>query len=380
MKSKLFNFFKLRLTSRLILDAVSGPFFFGILIFTLIFVAGDLLFQAARLIIERGVAFGVVVRLFFYRLPEVMILTLPMSSLLASLLGMSTLASGSELIALKSLGVPFKRILRPIIFASFIVSIVAISLNETLVPMTSVAADRLMRYEIMKNQTAAVQEKVFLRNEEHGELKRVLYIDQLNTKDGVMSGVIIHEFEEGRMARTLTAQRGIWQKGESDIDGQWWIEDGRLYDVKQDGEVGLLLKFERQKLALNLSPEQLQRSTRRPSDMSAHELWSYIRQADSVGTNLSRLWVMFHLKLAVPWACIIMAVLGAGFGAMQKGRGRSGVGFGISVVIVFAYYVVMSMCRALGEAGTIPALLAGWIPNLIFFAVALFFALRVDKI
>ena len=68
--------FKLRLTTRLILDAVSGPFFFGILIFTLIFVAGDLLFQAARLIIERGVAFGVVLRLFFYRLPEVMILTL----------------------------------------------------------------------------------------------------------------------------------------------------------------------------------------------------------------------------------------------------------------------------------------------------------------
>ena len=377
--------FKLRLTTRLILDAVSGPFFFGILIFTLIFVAGDLLFQAARLIIERGVAFGVVLRLFFYRLPEVMILTLPMSSLLAALLGMSTLAGGSELIALKSLGVPFKRILRPIIFASLIVSIAAISLNETLVPMTSVAADRLMRYEIMKNQAAAVQEKVFLKTEEKGALKRVLYIDHMDTSQGVMSGVIIHEFENDRMVRTLTAQKGVWQKESSDAPGQWWIEDGRLYDVKEDGQVNLLLKFSRQILALNLSPEQLQRSTRKPADMSAHELWAYIKQADAVGANgrnLSRLWVMFHLKLAVPWACVIMAVLGAGFGAVQRGRGRSGsgVGFGISVVIVFAYYVVMSMCRALGESGALPALLAGWMPNLIFFAVALFFALRVDKI
>ncbi|MBR1603492.1 MAG: LptF/LptG family permease [Synergistaceae bacterium] len=377
--------FKLRLTTRLILDAVSGPFFFGILIFTLIFVAGDLLFQAARLIIERGVAFGVVLRLFFYRLPEVMILTLPMSSLLAALLGMSTLAGGSELIALKSLGVPFKRILRPIIFASLIVSIAAISLNETLVPMTSVAADRLMRYEIMKNQASAVQEKVFLKTEEKGALKRVLYIDHMDTSQGVMSGVIIHEFENDRMVRTLTAQKGVWQKESKDAPGQWWIEDGRLYDVKEDGQVNLLLKFSRQILALNLSPEQLQRSTRKPADMSAHELWAYIKQADAVGANgrnLSRLWVMFHLKLAVPWACVIMAVLGAGFGAVQKGRGRSGsgVGFGISVVIVFAYYVVMSMCRALGESGALPALLAGWMPNLIFFAVALFFALRVDKI
>ncbi len=343
------------------------------------------MFQAAKLVIERGVSFGIVIRLFFYRLPQVMILTLPMSSLLAALLGMSSLAGGSELIALKSLGVPFKRILRPIILASFCVSIAAISLNETLVPFTSMAADRLMRYEIMKNQTAAVQEKVFLRNEEHGKLKRVLYIDRMDTKKGLMSGVIIHEFEDGRMVRTLTAQRGLWQ-GENNKNknaGQWWIEDGRFYDVNKDGEVKLLLKFERQKLALNLSPEQLERSTRRPSDMSANELWLYIRQADALGTagkDLSKLWVMFHLKLAVPWACVIMAVLGAGFGAMQKGRGRSGVGFGISVVIVFAYYVVMSMCRALGEAGTMPAILAGWMPNFIFFAVALFFAHRVDKI
>ena len=90
------------LLNKLILGACAGPFMFGILIFVLIFVAGDLLFQAARLIIERGVAFGVVTRLFFYRLPEVVIMTVPMSSLLSTLLGMSSLNSASELIALKS--------------------------------------------------------------------------------------------------------------------------------------------------------------------------------------------------------------------------------------------------------------------------------------
>ena len=367
-------FFKSRLSTRLILGAVAGPFLFGILIFTLIFVAGDLLFQAAKLVIEQGISLGVVVRLFFYRLPEVVALTLPMSSLLATLLGMSTLAAGSELIALKSLGIPFSRVLRPIVMASVLVSVIALSFNETVVPFTSLAADRLMKYEILKNQASAVQEKVFLRVEEGGELRRVLYVDQLDTKQGVMNGIMMHEFEEDRLVRTLTAQEGIWR------EEQWWIKDGRIYDVNQEGEVRLLLRFERQKLALNLSPEQLQMSTRNPADMSAHELWSYIRQADSMGTDLSKLWVMFHLKLAVPWACIIMAVLGAGFGASRRGRSGSGVGFGISVVVVFAYYVVMSMCRALGEAGALLPVLAGWGPNLVFAVVAVFFALRVDRI
>ncbi len=367
---------KLKLLDKLILGATAGPFVFGVLIFVMIFVAGDLLFQAARLIIERGIALGVVVRLFFYRLPEVVVMTIPMSSLLATLLGMSGLNSSSELIALKSLGIPFKRILRPVFLSSILISIGALAFNETVVPFASVAADKLMRFEILKNQAVAVQEKVFLREEENKKLKRVLYIDQLDTKKGIMNGIMMHEFNDtGALSNTLTAQRGIWQ------NSQWWIEDGRMYDVNSQGDVNLLLRFERQRLALKLSPEQLQRSTRKPSDMSAHELWDYINQALTTGTDLSRLWVMFHLKLAVPWACVIMAVLGTGLGASRKSRsGGSGVGFGISVLIVFAYYVVMSLCRALGEAGNLPAVIAGWGPNVLFLIVALYFSWRVDRI
>jgi lipopolysaccharide export system permease protein len=108
---------------------MAGPFVFGILIFTLIFVAGDLLFQAAKLIIEKGIALGVVVRLFLYRLPEVVALTLPMSCLLSTLLGMTRLSSNSELIALKSLGVSFYRILRPVVAAAFFIAAGALLFN-----------------------------------------------------------------------------------------------------------------------------------------------------------------------------------------------------------------------------------------------------------
>jgi lipopolysaccharide export system permease protein len=54
------------------------------------------------------------------------------------------------------------------------------------------------------------------------------------------------------------------------------------------------------------------------------------------------------------------------------------VGFGISLVIVFAYYVVMSLCRALGESGNMSPFLAAWMPNALFLAVAVFFSRHVD--
>jgi lipopolysaccharide export system permease protein len=362
----------LRTLDRLVLREVAGPFVFGVLIFTMIFVAGDLLFQAARLIIERGVPFGVVFRLFLYRLPEVIALTLPMSCLLSTLLGMTRLSASSELVALKSLGISFRRILRPILAASFCVAAGALAFNETVVPFTAQAAENLMRYEVLKNQSSALQEKVFLRDESDGELRRVVYLDRLDTDAGTMKGVMLHEFEDGRLARASLARQGIWKGGE------WWIEDGQVFEVTEKGAVRLLFRFERQKLALTVSPAQLQRQTRRPADMSARELWEAIAGASLTGGSILRLRVLFHLKLALPWACIIMAVLGASFGASRQGRSGSSGGFGISVVIVFAYYVVMSLCRALGESGNMHPALAAWTPNAAFLAVGLFFSRRVD--
>ncbi len=370
MKEK--SLLRLKILDRFILSALAGPFFFGMMIFTLIFVAGDLLFQVARLIIEKGIPMGVVARLFFYRLPEVVALTIPMSCLLSALLGMAHLAAGSEIIALKSLGIPFRRILRPMLVSSFLIACLALSFNELVVPVTSLAADRLMKYEIMKNQSAAVQDKVFLRDEYKGELQRVLYIDQLDTKKGIMHGIMIHEFDKGKMVRTSVAKEGIWK------DGEWWIESGRVYDVNKAGEIQLLFRFERQKLTLNLSPIQLQNSTRNPMDMSARELWIYISHSAIAGADIAKLWVTFHLKLAVPWACIILAALGASFGAIRNNRSGSGMSFGVSVLVVFAYYVLMSMCRALGESGAIWPFIAAWTPNLVFMTAALFLARRVD--
>ena len=359
------------LLNKLILKSCAGPFVFGIMIFVLIFVAGDLMFQAVKLIIEQGVALGVVTRLFFYRLPEVIVMTIPMSTLLSALLGMSSLGSGSELVALKSLGIPFTRILRPVILTSVLISLTGFLLNETVVPFGAEAADKLMKFEIMKNQASAVQEKVFLRDEKDGKLKRVVYINELDADKGTLSGIMLHEFnDEGRLVSTLNALRGKWEAP------QWKIEDGRMYDVDADGVVRLLARFESQRLSLGMSPAQLQRSTRRPADMSAHELYEYIKD----GADLPELWVLFHLKTAVPWACVIMALLGAGFGATRRGRSGGGVGFGISVVIVFAYYVVMSLCRALGEAGNIPPFVAGWGPNIVFFVLGIYFARRVDRV
>ena len=77
-------------------------------------------------------------------------------------------------------------------------------------------------------------------------------------------------------------------------------------------------------------------------------------------------------------ACFIFSLIGAPLG-VQSQRSSSSIGLGISVVIIFIYYSVMSMTMALGQGGTLPALLAVWIPNIIGLIAGIYFVLRASK-
>ncbi|NLB82774.1 MAG: YjgP/YjgQ family permease [Synergistaceae bacterium] len=359
------------LLDRYILKELSSSFLFGVTAFTMVFVAGDLLFQAANLMIDKGISLAVVMRLFLYRLPEVVSLTLPMASLLSSLLTFSRLSTNSELVALKAAGIPFHRILRPVFFASILVGFAALISSETIVPFSNRAAENLMKYEILKEKPSMLKEKVFLREESGGVLNRVIYLNELRARDGSMKDVIIQEFDKGRLSRISLAEDGLWK------DGEWWLEDGQVFEVTADGKVNPLFRFERQKLMLGLTPGQVEKASRQPAEMSSAELLAQIALLRKEGANLTPLEVMFHLRLALPWASVVLAILGASLG-VRSGRSGPGIGFGLSVLIVFAYYVTMSFCRALGEAGYLLPLISAWIPNVTFLLVGGFFARRAN--
>ena len=113
--------------------------------------------------------------------------------------------------------------------------------------------------------------------------------------------------------------------------------------------------------------------------MSCLELLKQIEILRAQGKTLEPLWVAFHLRLAVPWACIILALIGSTLGIRPMRKGGASVGFGQSILIVFVYYVFMSMGRSLGQTGHIPPIVGAWLSNIIFFAGAMLLARRADR-
>jgi len=367
------NIFRLKSLDRFILKEIRGPFLFGIMAFSIIMVAGGLLFKLADLIIERGVSLGVAARLFLYYLPRLVSFTIPMSCLLASLLGFSKLSSNSELVALKSAGLSFRRIIRPVVMAAFFVSVGAFFVNETLVPLSERAAANVMMFEVLKQSPPVFKEKIFLREESGGKLRRVIYINSMDMRTNDMKDILVQEFENGRLARITSAESGKW------IDGGWWMDEGSVFEIKENDEISLMFRFDRQALMLIFKPDEIKRNIDDPDQMTLPQLYTAIKILERVGLETNKLWMMLHLRVSIPWACICMAIVGAALGSRPQ-RSGSSVGLGLSVIIVFVYYVIMSFSRSLGEAAYLPPPVAAWIPNAAFLAVGTFLCIRANRL
>ena len=357
---------------RFVIGQVASPFLFGILSFTVIMVAGNLLFRLADLVIQRGVSVSLVFRLFIYSLPGVVTMTIPMSCLLASLLGFGNMSANSELVALKSVGVSFGRIVRPLLIMGVFISILTFALNETVVPLSQRAAANLMRYQIYRQTPPVFKDDIVIRDVSRGELTRVIYIKEIRPRSGLMSDILVMEFEKGRINRMISAPNGNWE------DGIWWLYDGQVFDAKPDGRVDALFGFDRQKLNLDMRPSDIADSSD-PDEMSLTELYQTLKNAEKLDNNAGKLRMLLYLRIAVPWASVVLVMVGASVGSRPQ-RSSSGMGLGLSVVIVFCYYVIMSLCRSLGQANLVPPLVAAWIPNAVFLIIGLTMIRRANRL
>ena len=371
MPGKATEIFRPGLLDRFIIGELAQPFVFGVLVFSMLLITGDVLFDIAKLVIEGGVSLWTVSRLFLYKIPGVVVLTLPISCLMGTLLAFGTLSMHGEVNALRSLGVDFTRIIRPVLLASMAVALFTLLLSETVVPVADQAALNILQYEVSGKGVPGLRENIFLRDGSGSRLKRVLYVSKLNPVTGTMQDVLVQDFEKNRLARVSTAKKGWFS------EGQWWLEDGKVFEVQPDGIVKALFSFQKQRLALGLSPRELDKTSKRPREMGLVELYRHILMAGEQGIDTRNMWVIFHTRFAIPWAAVVLGLLGTSMG-VRSPRGGRGVSLGLSVVVVFAYYVVMSFSRAFGEGGYLNPALSAWLPNISFLAIGSILARRAN--
>ncbi|WP_287130077.1 LptF/LptG family permease [Candidatus Cyanaurora vandensis] len=348
------------------------PFLFGVVAFSSLVMAIGSLFELVRLMVENGLALQTAMRIFVLRLPGFIVLTFPMSMLLATLLAYSRLSADSEIVALKACGVGVYRMIIPAAVLSLGVTALTFFFNESLVPSASYEASVTLAKALNTDLPSFQKYNIFYqefedRKDASGkvstQLARILYAS--NYDNGVMTNMKVLDFTQERLTQIVTARQGIWLPREN----KWLFKDGVSYVIDSEGNYRNVLKFAQQQINLSRRPiELVERSKKRPEEMTITELRQFMQLAGEAGQDTTKLAVQYYLKYALPWTCLAFALIGSTLG-MRPQRTTGALGLGVSVLIIFAYYVLSFLAQAWGQLGYLSPIFAAWLPNLITLSI-----------
>jgi lipopolysaccharide export system permease protein len=359
----------MKLIDRYILGELIGPAFFGMMVFSSLWLV-NVLMKVIDMMVTKEVAFSAVARFFLYTVPVVMTTSCPMAMLLASLMAVGRITSDSELTAMKAGGLSVYRVLAPVTLVGLIASGFVFWLNEWVVPETNQLRNKVYLNEIvLKKPLPKVAQNIFFE----GGKEFKMFVRSYEPKANVVHNATVFHFQAGAYPRITEAKTALL------AETYWDFRDGTMYTTRPTGQPEHFIHFGNWRYPLDLSMgDPIKDVAPRPGDQPLPELWHYIKEQEAKGMPTTTLWMDFWWKTAFPCASLFLMLLG---GPLAAGSGRSGAGLGIglSILLMFAYYMLLALCKGFGENGSMAPFVAAWLPNCIVFMIAIWLTRRAAR-
>lgn len=355
------------------------PFLFGVGAFSSLGVSVGALFDLIRQVSEYGLPLSTAFQILVLKMPEFISYSFPMSVLLSTLMTYSRLSSDSEMVALKGCGISVYRIIVPAVFFGLMVTGMTFTFNEMIVPEANYRASLVLENVLGEERWPSFQRENILyweyADEQDEDLRRLFYAREFDGE--TMYGLTILDFSRDRLSQIISARSAVWNFQEE----TWDFSNGTIYLVSDDGSYSNILRFDQQQLAIPRTPLDIASSERRdPDEMNIAESWERVRLLKQRGsrTRLRRLLIRIHEKYALPFACVVFGLVGAALGSQLRRTGRS-TSFAISVLAIFGYYLIYSVCSAFAHSEIFSPIVGAWLPNLFGFCIAAFLLVRANQ-
>jgi LPS export ABC transporter permease LptF/LPS export ABC transporter permease LptG len=365
---------RIRILTRYILREVTSHAIIGVAIFTFVLFTRDL-GRILELVVRASAPLPSVAEIFFYTVPLALTYTIPMSVLVGILIGLSRLAADSEITAMRASGMgvwSFGRVLSIFIFAAWLL---ALGNGVYLAPWSLASLGRLEDQLKGSQASFEVQPRVFYE----GFPKIVLYVQDVHTAQGaaVWKGVFLADISDPANPRVTLAHEGILVPEGQDrlhlhlIDGSTHETDPQLADHYQ------ISTFQQTDIPIELPQTETKSDEQIPVGLiPTSALPEHARHVDSVSAR----WYLieFHRRIALPTACLVLAMVGIPLGLSSKKSGKSG-GFVLTIVLVFIYYFVSVVGVSLARQGKVTPMLGAWLANIVFFAAGAFLLWKAER-
>jgi lipopolysaccharide export system permease protein len=348
------------------LTELAGPFVFGLSAFTLIFAATEIL-NIGKLVSNEHAPLWAALLAFAWSLPADVVLVIPMALLLGTLLAIQRLSGESEITALKASGITFARIVAPLLAVGIVMSFVTLFLQEGVVPYANGQLADIENNVI--NHTSAFNRDLTVSAPLPGGGRQVTIATAYDPNSRALLHVTLIQYDNRNDPRQVVfADRAEFESN------KWTLENASVYRFNPDGTTLDEPRIPQQQVEIGENPTGLVKrmSNDDPENMSRSQIADVVHSGQLTQNELRKYVTTYQEKLARPFACFVFILIAIPFGLRSiRSGGSASLGFGLSLVIVFVYYVVMTICSFVAEAFLVLAPLFAWMPNLIFTAIGL---------
>ena len=359
---------------RYIFTQVLTTTFVAILLFTIVWIAPEMLLSTIKKILNGDYTPQTGALVLFYELPKILGKAFPVGLLLGSLFTFDKLSKDSELTIFRAVGMSFKRIVAPLIVLSLFITYLCF-----------VTCDKWIPYSCQKLQE--IKEKntltqyIYTQKDENNNPKSAVVVSRF--RDGEMSDVILLDFADEifndlhGLENVMVADKGYMS---STADGEpcWKLKGITSYNINDDGIFEAVNKIDEKNILIGEVSQNaytiMINSTKRDRDINNKDLKHYISllKKENLDEDYRFMLNKYLQRFFHPFVCVLLAIMGCLLG-FSKPREQRLIGFTIAIGCIFVYYITLPFFDLLAEKGVLHPLITASFPPLAFLGAIIAF-------
>ena len=293
----------------------------------------------------------------------------PLFVFIAVIFFTSKLAENSEIIAMFSTGMSFKRMLRPYMVSAAIIAVVTFGLGAYVIPKGSVTRINFedKYYKQRKMNTARnIQLEV--------DSGVIAYIDRFENYSNTGYRFSLDKFEGKQLVSHMTARSITY---DTSAVHRWIVKDYMIREMK--GMKETITKGARIDTTLFMEPADFLIMKNQQEMLTSPQLKEYIdRQKQRGFANIKEFEIEYHKRIATSFASFILTLIGVSLSS-RKTKGGMGLHLGIGLGLSFSYILFQTIASTFAINGNMPPAIAVWIPNVLYAFIAFYLYQKAPK-
>jgi LPS export ABC transporter permease LptF/LPS export ABC transporter permease LptG len=360
----------MRILTRYIFKEMFAHCLLGLLVFTFVLYVRPLS-QVLELVARRDLPMSQDIFLFVLVLPRIFVITIPMAILLGTLIGLSRMAGDSETIAIRATGIGKGQFVRPVLLFALCGWAMTSWMSLFLAPAAVRSLERSEASLAATQASYEIQPRVFIEQFPH----LLMYLKDVASSSTQWRGVFIVDRSQSNEVKVTLAKSGSLVNEDGSGRMTLYLEKGATHDFDpQHRQQYTVTSFDNWEIPI---AEPGQAGTQRVSPSMLPPL-TLVRDLSTRGGRPAAM-VELNYRLALPIACLVLALVAVPIGLMSR-KGGKAFGLMLSILLVFVYYVLMASGLNLAKEGRLNPIIGLWMANVIFGVAGLIMLRQTNRV